>query len=56
MGSVTVEMMQLDTFLEETGLRPALLKIDVKGAEHRVLLGSSHSLANIRPLGSYREF
>ncbi len=48
--SVTVEMMQLDTFLEETGLRPALLKIDVEGAEHRVLLGSSHCLANIRPL------
>ncbi|MEX2695723.1 FkbM family methyltransferase [Rhizobium mongolense] len=50
MESVRVEMMQLDTFLEKSGLRPALLKIDVEGAEHRVLLGSSRCLANIRPL------
>ncbi|QPB23296.1 FkbM family methyltransferase [Rhizobium sp. 007] len=50
MESVTVEMMQLDTFLAEKGLRPALLKIDVEGAEDLVLRGSARCLADIRPV------
>lgn len=50
MERVRVDMVQLDTFLAATGLRPALLKIDVEGAERLVLRGSLRCLSEIRPL------
>jgi len=46
----TVRTIQLDSYLEQYDLRPALIKIDVEGAEAEVLNGALKTLARIRPI------
>lgn len=41
---VPVELRRLDDLASEKGLRPDMLKIDVQGAEHDVLLGAAECL------------
>ena len=40
----------LDSLVKEHGLRPGFIKIDVEGAEYRVLKGGQESLSNFRPV------
>ncbi len=47
---VRVPAVRLDDFLPEAGLRPDLIKIDVEGAEDRVLAGARGYLAQYSPL------
>jgi FkbM family methyltransferase len=48
--TIPVERVDLDGFLEREGVRPALVKIDVEGAERAVLAGMSRTLARPGPL------
>jgi FkbM family methyltransferase len=48
-AEIEVETMTLDTYVERSGVRPDLLKIDVEGAEALVLQGASRLLAEIGP-------
>jgi FkbM family methyltransferase len=47
--AVKVNSVLLDAFLEGEGFRPELIKIDVEGAEERVLLGAKEFLNNNSP-------
>jgi FkbM family methyltransferase len=47
---VTVQTIRLDSYVEEHRLRPALVKIDVEGAEAAVLSGAANVLGLIRPV------
>lgn len=47
---VKIPAVRLDTFLAETGVRPTMLKIDVEGAEDKVVLGAQTSLAAQAPV------
>lgn len=49
MRRVQVPMKRLDSFLDETGFWPDIIKIDVEGAEQLVLEGAERCLAEIRP-------
>lgn len=48
--TVKIPAARLDTFLSETGLRPTVLKIDVEGAEDKVVQGGQASLAAQTPV------
>jgi FkbM family methyltransferase len=48
-GSLTVETLSLDSYCRETGAKPDLMKIDVEGAEARVLRGAAGVLESARP-------
>jgi FkbM family methyltransferase len=47
--SIDVEVTTLDQEVDRLGLRPDLLKIDVEGFEHEVLIGASRLLASHKP-------
>jgi FkbM family methyltransferase len=47
---ISVPVLSLDRYLQRHPLRPALLKIDVEGAELLVLQGARETLREIRPL------
>ena len=49
---VEVPARTLDSLVQEHSLQPALLKIDVEGAEGLVLSGAKQLLAKSRPIGS----
>lgn len=46
---LTVPLVRLDGFCEQRGLEPDLIKIDVEGAEHDVLLGAEGLLRSAPP-------
>jgi hypothetical protein len=48
-GSIDVEMTTLDHEVERLGVRADLLKIDVEGFEHEVLIGARRLLAAHKP-------
>ena len=48
--SLSVPVLSLDRYLEKTGLRPNLVKIDVEGAELAVLRGARRMLLESRPV------
>jgi FkbM family methyltransferase len=48
-GPVEVEVIRLDDFCGERGIRPTVLKIDVEGAELEVLAGAPRLLERERP-------
>lgn len=45
----TVDLVSLDSFLRDLGVSPRVVKIDVEGAEHSVLLGARETLT-LRPI------
>ena len=47
--AVEVDMITVDAFVEETGLFPSLMKIDVEGAEFLVIQGARQTLRQHRP-------
>jgi FkbM family methyltransferase len=47
---IAVPVVSLDSYLERSGLRPNLIKIDVEGAELAVLRGARQTLRSNRPL------
>jgi FkbM family methyltransferase len=47
--SIDVEITTLDHEVERLGVRPDLLKIDVEGLEHEVLIGARRLLASHKP-------
>ncbi|MBU1325371.1 MAG: FkbM family methyltransferase [Alphaproteobacteria bacterium] len=47
--SVKVQAVRLDDLVEMHGLRPALIKVDVEGAEHLVFSGAVETLKKHRP-------
>ncbi len=47
--SVTVDLTTVDQVSAESGRPPAVMKIDVEGAEFDVLRGAEHTLASARP-------
>jgi len=49
-GTLQVRAVRLDDFVEERGIRPAVVKIDVEGAEAAVLEGAREVLHLHRPL------
>ena len=49
-GAVQVDMVTLDDFCETRGIHPTAVKIDVEGAELRVLAGARRILARDRPV------
>jgi FkbM family methyltransferase len=49
-GTLEVRTVRLDDFCAERGLRPDAVKIDVEGAELRVLHGAEATLAAARPV------
>lgn len=50
-GSVSVRTVALDDFIRESGApAPDVMKIDVEGAEMRVLRGAGHLLSELQPL------
>lgn len=51
-----VETRTLDSFLSELSRRRVILKIDVEGAEVRVLTGAARVLAEVRPAVFYESF
>lgn len=50
METVTVPLTTLDSFVSESGLVPDLVKVDTEGNEKAVLVGSSRTLGEYRPL------
>jgi hypothetical protein len=48
--SETVPIASVDDLVEEHGLSPALLKVDVEGAEFSVFNGSRQTLSRFRPV------
>ena len=46
---VKVSFRTIDSLVEETGLLPDLIKIDVEGHEYSVLEGMKNTLKNVRP-------
>lgn len=58
-GAIGVQSISLDTFIEQKKLpAPTVLKIDVEGAELRVLQGAANTLKNHKPiifLSTHRE-
>lgn len=48
--AVDVEVITLDSYCAAENVRPALVKIDVEGFEHEVLLGAKEVLATHRPI------
>ena len=48
-SEVTVKSISLDSFFEEEGIPPEIIKIDVEGAEMDVLKGMKTILKNQRP-------
>lgn len=49
-AEIPVRVLRLDDLVNEMGLRPGFVKIDVEGNEHRVLGGATRLLAEHRPL------
>jgi len=48
-GNIEVECTTLDKFIRDSGIPPDIMKIDVEGAEVRVLRGADTCLSEIRP-------
>lgn len=48
--TATVQTITLDTFYQEAGVRPVVVKIDVEGAELLVLQGARRLLAEVCPI------
>ena len=48
-GNIEVECTTLDTFVQESGIIPEILKIDIEGAEVRALHGADACLSEIQP-------
>lgn len=46
----SVESVTLDTFVREMGIAPAMIKIDVEGAEHKVIAGARTLLNHNAPV------
>lgn len=46
----TVPVERIDDLVEMYGLRPAVLKVDVEGAEFSVFSGAQHTLSTYRPI------
>lgn len=46
----SVESVRLDTFVREIGTAPAMVKIDVEGAEHKVIEGARNYLTENAPI------
>jgi FkbM family methyltransferase len=49
-GAIEVETVRLDDFVRERGIAPTAVKVDVEGAERRVLDGARETLARHRPV------
>jgi FkbM family methyltransferase len=49
-SEISVPASSLDSYMQRTGLRPDLIKIDVEGAELRVLQGARQTLQSFRPV------
>lgn len=49
-GAVSVRSVTLDDFCAERAVTPSVMKIDVEGAERRVLEGAAAALRSARPL------
>lgn len=47
---IKVKNMRLDDFIEGTGIKPNLIKIDVEGAEYEVLKGAENVLKKYMPI------
>lgn len=47
--TATVPLERLDDLVERYGLRPAVMKVDVEGAEFSVFSGALHTLSTYRP-------
>ncbi|HOI60829.1 Methyltransferase FkbM domain protein [anaerobic digester metagenome] len=48
-GNIEVECTTLDAFIQDSGISPDILKMDVEGAEVRALRGADACLSEIRP-------
>jgi FkbM family methyltransferase len=48
--SIPVISLALDDFIAEMGLRPALVKMDIEGAEYDALLGFERTISRARPV------
>ena len=48
-GNIEVECTTLDTFIQDSGISPDILKMDVEGAEVKALHGADSCLSEIRP-------
>ncbi|HOI57293.1 MAG: FkbM family methyltransferase, partial [Methanoculleus sp.] len=48
-GNIEVECTTLDAFIQESGVPPEILKMDIEGAEVRALHGADACLSEIRP-------
>ncbi|MGE5802056.1 MAG: FkbM family methyltransferase [Gemmatimonadota bacterium] len=49
-GTLIVATTAVDDVVSETGLTPDVMKVDVEGAEERVLLGAAKTLSRARPV------
>ena len=49
-GTTTVKVTTVDTYCEEHGLLPDVIKIDVEGFEYQVMVGAERTLPGARPL------
>lgn len=55
-GTMIVNVTTVDTYCENYGLEPDIIKIDVEGFEHEVLVGAERTLRGARPRAVICEF
>lgn len=46
---ISVELETIDNYVSRTGVKPNVIKVDVEGAEEKVLRGATQTLSSIRP-------
>jgi len=49
-SNVTVNTETLDSFVEKSGLKPDIIKVDIEGAEHLFLLGAAGTIKKYKPV------